>query len=238
MLPVIEGQIVRRVLLNYRTDPAVVARLLPPPLEVLTHHGHAIVGICLIQFAQLRPKGAPSALGLASQNAAHRVAIRFKQNGQWCDGVFIWRRDTDCRLISLLGGRLFPGVHDHARFEILEGGEHFEMKMKTRLGDADVAYAAKVSREWKAASVFKNFEEACAFFKRGDCGFSCAQSANLEGIQLRTLEWKMEALDVTDVQSTFYENPEKFPRDSLKFDCGLLMRNIPHEWHEIDNPEI
>jgi hypothetical protein len=110
MLPALEGVIRRRLLLNFRMDPGLVAPLLPEPLEVLTHSRFAIVGICLIGIERLRPKGLPSWLGLTSENMAHRIAIRYPTSTGMSDGVFIWRRDTDQCLVSLLGGRLFPGV--------------------------------------------------------------------------------------------------------------------------------
>src|SRR4051794_23051378 len=118
MLPVLEGVIRRRILLNYRADPAVVQRLLPAPLEVLTQNGFAILGICLIGMEHLRPKGLPSVLGMSSENMAHRVAIRCPTAAGLHDGVFVWRRDTDHCLSTLLGGRLFPGVQHGAGFAV------------------------------------------------------------------------------------------------------------------------
>jgi uncharacterized protein YqjF (DUF2071 family) len=122
VLPTLEGVIRRRVLLNFRADPKTVAALLPVPLEVLPYDGFAIVGVCLIGMEQLRPKGLPGTFGLSSENMAHRVAIRYPTDEGMKDGVFIWRRETDQCLVTLLGGRLFPGVHHHAGFVIDDGG--------------------------------------------------------------------------------------------------------------------
>jgi len=79
-----------------------------------------VAGICLIRLERLRPKGLPAAVGLASENMAHRIAIRYPTPDGPSDGVFIWRRDTDQALVSLLGGRLCPGVHGKAAFEVAE----------------------------------------------------------------------------------------------------------------------
>jgi uncharacterized protein YqjF (DUF2071 family) len=46
MIPVIQGVIDRRLLLNYRVDADVVATLLPAPFRPKIHTGYAIVGIC------------------------------------------------------------------------------------------------------------------------------------------------------------------------------------------------
>ena len=79
MLPLIQGVIARRMLLNFRADPNVVQRLLPAPLQVDQQHGHAIVGVCLIRLENLRPQGIPGPLGLSCENMAHRVAIRYQR---------------------------------------------------------------------------------------------------------------------------------------------------------------
>ena len=109
MLPVIQGLIARRVLLNFRADPEVVQKLLPRPFEAETFQGHALVGICLIRLEQIRPRSFPRWLGLASENMAHRVAVRYPSKGNMKSGVFVWRRETGQKLVQMFGGRLFPG---------------------------------------------------------------------------------------------------------------------------------
>jgi len=120
MLPVIEGVIARRILLNWWMDPAVAQRLVPEPFEPTLVNGFAVAGICLIRLEQVRPAGVPAALGVASENIAHRFAVRYPEGGEWRDGIYILRRDTDSYLTTLLGGRLFPGVHRDAEFQVEE----------------------------------------------------------------------------------------------------------------------
>jgi uncharacterized protein YqjF (DUF2071 family) len=108
MMPLIQGVIARRILLNFRADADTVQRLLPAPLQVEQQHGHAIVGVCLIRLENLRPQGIPGPLGLSSENMAHRVAIRYPSSDGNRPGVFVWRRETDQRLVELLGGDSFP----------------------------------------------------------------------------------------------------------------------------------
>src|SRR5258708_17977515 len=111
-IPVIKGIIKRRLLVNFRADPAVVQRILPQPFRPKLHRGHALVGICLIRMEQIRPAGLPAALGLSSENAAHRIAV------EWTDaaalqreGAFIPRRDTGSSL-NLEAGLSFPPGRD------------------------------------------------------------------------------------------------------------------------------
>ena len=47
---------------------------------------------------------------------------------------------------------------------------------------------------------------------------------------MRCNNWHVDPLSVEDVRSNFFENESLFPKGSIGFDCGLVMRNIPHVW--------
>ena len=115
-IPTIRGVIDRRILVNFRADPSVLARLLPSPFRPKLVDGVGMAGVCLIHLKDIRPKFLPPLFGISSENAAHRIAVEWEQSGEPREGVFIPRRDTSSRLNTLLGGRLFPGVHHHATF--------------------------------------------------------------------------------------------------------------------------
>ena len=240
MLPVLEGVIARRVLLNFRADPAVAQRLLPPPLEVDPQEGSAIVGVCLIRLERLRPRGGPSPLGVSSENMAHRIAIRYPTPEGPKPGVFVWRRDTDHRLVQLFGGRVFPGVHGAANFAIIDADDRLQMEVTTSNHEADVAFSARRAIQWAATPAFSSFNEISEFFRKGDCGFSCSLKGDrLEGLQLKTLRWEMHPLELDRQECAFYADPNRFPPGSTIFDSALLMRGLPHQWHEItDIPDL
>jgi len=240
MLPVLTGLIARRVLLNFRADRDVVQRLLPEPFVAETYRGSAIVGVCLIGLQQLRPKGLPALVGLSSENMAHRVAVRYPVNGRMKPGVFIWRRETDQKLVQAFGGRLFPGVHRGATFRIEDDGERLTMEVASDDGETDVSFSAYACSELQSTSGFASFDDASKFFQQGDCGFSCSLKGNaVEGMQLKTLRWSMGSLAVELRKAAFYRNPLRFPAGSVEFDCGLIMRAAPHEWHEVrEVPEL
>jgi hypothetical protein len=209
-------------------------------LEVLTYSGFAIVGVCLIGLERLRPKGMPGAFGLSSENMAHRIAVRYPTRDGMHNGVFIWRRETNRRLVSLLGGRLFPGVHNRAGFVIDEGRDRLSVAVKTGGGLADVDFAGSYETAWQPDSIFPTFDNAVEFFRRGDCGFSCSlRAGRLDGLRLKTLQWEMSTLRSRRLYSAFFQDGERFSSKAIHFDCALLMRAIPHEWHEIsDVPEL
>ncbi|MGH8048012.1 MAG: DUF2071 domain-containing protein [Chthoniobacterales bacterium] len=231
-LPVIEGIIKRRLLINFRAEPVVVQRLLPASLRPKLHDGCAIVGICLIRLEQIRPAIAPLLPGISSENAAHRIAVEWTDDTGPKEGVFIPRRDTGSLLNAAAGGRIFPGEHHHARFEIEEGLRRIDFKMHSRDGAAIVEILAQQVRSLPAASCFSSVAESSAFFQGGCIGYSATcDPVRFDGVRLETARWQVHALDVLRVRSTFFEDPDRFPPGSVAFDHGLIMRNIPHRWH-------
>jgi hypothetical protein len=90
------------------------------------------------------------------------------------------------------------------------------------------------------ASIFPNFEEAVEFFRRGDCGFSCSlREGRLDGLQLKTLRWEMSPLCVRVLYLEFFQDEKRFLPGAITFDCALMMRGIPNEWHEMSEvPEL
>src|SRR6185295_11536296 len=108
-LPTIQGTIRRRILANFRVDPEVMQKQLPARFRPKLQNGFAVAGICMIGLEHIRPRLTPEAVGISSENAAHRVAVLWDEDGSVREGVFISRRDTNSQLNVLFGGRVFPG---------------------------------------------------------------------------------------------------------------------------------
>lgn len=235
-LPVIQGLIDRRMLINFRLTPDVMARLLPPPFEPRLIHGCAMAGICLIRLREIRPRGWPLMLGIASENAAHRFAVTWKDGGNLREGVFIPRRDTSSYLNSLVDGRIFPGVHHRSAFEINEKDDHFSVSVKTENDSPLLSVETKLAKSLSTASIFNSLREASDFFASGSVGYSVTRHANeFDGLELHTTKWQMEPLEVSAWRSSYFEDERQFPKGSITFDSGFLMRNIPHEWRKQSN---
>jgi len=192
-LPTIAGVIRRRLLLNFRVDPQVIGRQLPAPFVPKLHGGYGIAGICLIRLEAIRPRGFPRALGLSSENAAHRIAVQWPGERGLEEGVFIPRRDSNSLVNQLAGGRVFPGEHHAARFKVMEEGEAVSLEMLSVDGEASVRVTAAVAGSLPAGSVFSSVEEASRFFEPGSLGYSATHDeGTLHGVVLRTKTWHVE----------------------------------------------
>jgi uncharacterized protein YqjF (DUF2071 family) len=236
-LPVLRGLIRRRLLVNFRADPAVVQRLLPAPFRPKLHAGQAIVGVCLIRLEEIRPSGLPAMLGLASENAAHRMTVLWTDDAHAeREGVYIPRRDTGSWLNRLAGGRIFPGEHHPARFDVRDDGRTIDFSMRSDDGAVRVHLHGRETQQLPASSRFASLEESSRFFEGGSLGYSATRdSARLDGLTLRALRWAVSALEVDQVESSYFADPALFPPGSIEYDHTLIMRDIPHEWHSAEN---
>ena len=136
-VPVVQGVIARRLLVNFRVRPDVLAALLPAPFQPKLVNGFGLAGICLIRLEQVRPRGLPAFVGLSSENAAHRIAVEWAADGKLSEGVFIprhgrmveprARRAALSRLASSSGfqggGRRRTGADRSLRQGRRDGGE-------------------------------------------------------------------------------------------------------------------
>lgn len=235
-LPVVHGIIRRRILVNYRVDPVVMQSLLPPRFAPKLHDGHAIAGICLIRLEAIRPRLVPAFLGLSSENAAHRVAVTWATDTGRKEGVFIPRRDTGSLLNRLAGGRLFPGEHHGAAFDVRESGDAVDLSMQSRDGAVSVRVRGHASGAWPPTSCFPTLATASGFFEPGSLGYSVTgEPGRLDGIELRTHGWQVEPFHVDDLHSSFFSDRTRFPEGSAEFDDALIMRHLSHEWHGSDD---
>lgn len=229
--PALVGTIERRLLVNYRVDAGVLARFLPPPFRPQLVGGAGLAGICMIRLARLRPAGLPEAVGLTTENAAHRVAVEWDGPGGPGHGVYIPRRDTASRLTVVLGGRLFPGEHHRAGFRVREAGGRYEAAFASADGTARVAVAAELAPGLPAGSVFASLAQASAFFEAGSLGYSATRRpGRFEGLELRCSTWRIEPLRVTRAESSFFGDESVFPAGSAELDSAFVMRDIPATW--------
>ena len=230
-LDTIHGIIDRRVLLNYRLDPDALRRVLPPPFQPKLYDGHGVGGVCMIRFKELRPRFLPSWLGLASENAAHRIAVQWEQDGEQREGVFIPRRDTNSWLNKTLGGRVFPGIFQRSRFEGCETDSSVSLRIIREDGGTEIAFAGHLADRLPATSIFPTLEEAAGFFSLGATGYSATYSDDhYHGMELHSLNWTVSPLAIDEAESCFFDDPQRFPSGAAELDCALLMRGIEHEW--------
>ena len=113
---VVRGLLRRRLLVNAVVDPDEAAHRLPAGLRPHETPLGTVVGCCLLDIIDLRPRMLPATAGIRQRAAAHRISAEWENGaGETIVGVWVPGRRTDSRLAVALGGRWFPGVHEPAR---------------------------------------------------------------------------------------------------------------------------
>jgi hypothetical protein len=238
-LPAITGLIRRRLLVNYRVEPEAIGKILPEGFRPKLHQGNAIAGICLIRLEEIRPKAFPAWAGITSENAAHRIAVLWDEEGKTREGVFIPRRDTSSLANHLAGGRIFPGEHSLAEFDVVDADGDIRMEIRSKDGRMALRLEATETEDFPSSSCFGSLAESSAFFEPGSVGFSVTKDCcRLDGIRLETHRWEMKQLAVSSVDSSFFDDPAVFPPGGAVFDHALIMRDIPHDWHEVPERRV
>jgi hypothetical protein len=234
MKPSAHGKIERRILINFAADPNVVEPLIPEGYELHIVNSKAVVGICLIRLAQMRPKFVPAFFGIHSENIAHRIALRYAhEDGTENAGVFVPIRHTNSWITSNIGSRFFTGVYDPATFKVREQNGIYDIEARSRDGEMRIAIEAHDAEEF-TSNLFGSLEEVSSFFECGSVGFSPDRGGcEIEGVKMTAQGWNMQPLEVHKVESSFYDNEEVFPKGSVAFDCALIMKDLPVLWSPV-----
>jgi hypothetical protein len=232
--PTLEGIIERRLLINYRADPEVVAGMVPPPFRPQLVAGQAVVGICLLRLGELRPLGFPRFVGQRSENAAHRIAVEWDTDDGVAQGVYIERRDSHSMLNVAAGGRIFPGRHYRSHFSVYESGFDYSVGFHSADGLVAAQVEAHLSPTLTGSHLFPDLASASDFFRAGSIGYSDGGSGHrLDGMALDTDRWQIEPLTVELATSTCFDADGRFPQGSVALDCGLIMRNVAVRWRSV-----
>jgi hypothetical protein len=171
---------------------------------------------------------------LRSENAAHRIAVEWDTPAGVATGVWIPRRDTASLVNIALGGRIFPGQHNRARFRVDEVGQRLGVAYASTDATTSVDVSVELCSEFSDSLLFRDLTDASRFFSDGSVGYSATcQPGRHDGLELQTTAWRVEPVNVIRAESSFFDDAKRFPPGSATLDCGLLMRNVPVSWRAL-----
>lgn len=230
MTPTIESTIERRLLVNFGADPTVVQALLPAGFRPALVRDAAVVGICILRLANVRPTGTRVPFGVRSESAAHRMAVEWDaDDGTTALGVYVPRRDTSSRLSSLLGGRVLAGVLRHADISVEERRGHLSVHVDGEDG-LRLEVVARETSTW-SSGLFASVEEASAFFHEGCVAYSPnPRHQAIDGVQLDSTAWIGSPMEVMRLHSSVLSDTHLFPTGSLVYDSALIVRDVRATW--------
>jgi hypothetical protein len=229
----LRSMVERRLLVNYRVDPGFAVRQLPPGFRPQLVRGWAVAGICLLRLGRVRPTALPGKTwGLGSENAAHRYAVEWDTPAGPASGVYIRRRDSGSLLNVLAGGRVFPGHHGRATFEVVETDTEMHVRYATTdcTTRVDVAGTIQPDGWWQGSELFDSFAAASEFFRRGHDGYSPRRSGRFDGMRLCCDEWRLRPFAIERAVSSVYD---AYPAGAASLDCALVMTDVPVRWQSL-----
>ena len=211
----------RRLLINYRLDAEYANTLLPQTMRPQLVDGSAVAGVCLVGLERVSPVSNRLG-GVRSENAAHRIAVEWDEQGSTAQGVFIFERHSSSLPSVLFGGRAFPGVHRRARFTTFDTDERHKVSMRSR--DQHLEVDVQLSDEW-GSTLFPSLQAASDFTRAGRIGWSRGHDqTTLEPVALTASDWSMRGAEVRELRSSFFDS---MPAGVATIDGALVMRNLP-----------
>jgi hypothetical protein len=219
----------RRLLVNYRIAPDLIAPRLPAGFRPQLVSGWAVGGVCFIRLADTRPAGLRLRIGGRSENVAHRFAVEWDAGGKTCTGVYIPRRDTNSRVVALAGGPLFPGVHRRATFTVSESPAQIAIGVASCDGDVHLEVMVRSAARLRS-ELFSSVQAAMNFFREGSTGWSPSSDGNLDQVRLVSDQWDARPVTVTRMVSSLFDDDRAFPSDKCNLDSALLMENLDATW--------
>jgi hypothetical protein len=236
-IPIIRGVVRRRLLVNYRVDAGVMRDWLPAPFEPMLHQGWAVAGVCLLRVEQMPRSLARFGRGLGSENAAHRVAVRWTEGSEVHEGVYVCSSHTDSLLGHLARRGVLPGEQRRARFRVEDDGREIGLSMRSANRRVVVELAGHATAAMPPSSIFNSIREASVFFERGSVGYAPSEGGSgYVGVAADAPHWAVHPLAVTHVSSSFFDDETRFPAGSAEFDHALVMRDVEHIWRGL--PEL
>ena len=165
--PHLRGEIERRLLVNYRVDPHVAARILPGPFRPQLVDGYSaqLPGSASSVSAECGRQYIPRWAGLRSENAAHRMAVEWGDPSTPESGVYIPRRDSNSWINTALGGRIYPGEHHHARFAVSETAEEIQVAYSAHDGSARVDVKVRLAQQLPESVLFDSSKKPPPFLR-------------------------------------------------------------------------
>lgn len=100
-----------------------------------------------------------------------------------------------------------------------------------------ISIDARETTNFNPQSLFGTLENASSFFEKGDLDYS-PNGDQFDGLQLKAYKWEVRPLDVSNVESSFFENKDIFPVGSVAFDNALLMTQVEHEWKSVFSKQL
>lgn len=185
--------------------------------------GTTVVGCCLLEISDLRPRALPAVTGVRVRAAAHRISVEWiAATGETEVGVYVPMRHTDSRLAAALGGRWFPGVQQHARIVVARTATHLDWQVGDLESDRGCGLQVRVDTNTPMTDPTPSLCSTCV---DPTLGLSPDHHDRLEAARMAPDSRNVRAVHVEELHSTFFDGFE-----SATPATAYLMEDLGVRW--------
>lgn len=203
------GRIDECLLISLRTPAEGVERLVPRPLELVTHGGFAFFNVVVCHIDRMRPRGVPRGLGMSYHHVAYRLLVRAARgDGTVFRGLHFLRSDADSRVVSA-GGNIASDFRFHAaRVELGSDAGEVRGRVVSRDGTGNAEIRCDLGGEaaLPSGSCFSSMEEARHVLKYTPMGLAPrgARKVALAEVFRRECDWDERAVHVAEARWSYF----------------------------------
>ena len=233
-LPVIRGVIDRRILVNYRVDPGVLAALLPAPFRPKLVAASGMVGrLPDPPEARCGPRFLPPLAGDLLRERRPPRRRRMGRGGRRREGVFVPRRDTDSRLNRLGGRAALPRRPlTTPAFTVRGDGRPLPRRPPQRRRRTSLSVVGGVNAAVAGGVGLRLARGGLRLLRGGLAGvLRDAPARPARGAGAAAPRWRVEPLAGRAGGVQLLRGPVALPAGVGRVRLALLMRGIDHEWH-------
>ena len=218
------GRLERTWIFNYHTPAEEAARILPPPLEPITHKGCAFWGVVISRVGVMRPKPLPALVGVSYWHIGYRLHARFRDK----EGIWFARSDCDSALMTAAGNWLTDYNFHTATMSRVGVNGSSELLVDSVGGQAWVSLNPHTATRLPPQSAFGSLDEAAAFLKYNPRGISRSPdgSVNIVDITRDESAWRTRRIEAP--HPCYWEF---FQDKHVQPEIGFEVEPIAYQWN-------
>jgi hypothetical protein len=218
----------RRILILYRVSAAALEQRLSAAVELRQMADCALAGIAFRRRRTMRSRLVPARFG-TSQCATHFVRLPTSSVPGHPAGVLALRHDSTSRWEVWWTA---AGGGHHARFRVVDSADSLEL-----VGDSDdrqmhLFLRAQVARSLPDGSMFRSVPQAAECLAADLAGLGLLRTAHGAGQGGVWSHLRLEPLDVTRLESSFFDRWREQCPGLVEFDSAFSLREDQLAWSQ------
>lgn len=220
-----------RIIVLYRCAPQRLGPLLPDGLAPREFRGYALAGLALVRRRIWRGALWPERMSTVA-NLLHFVDSHRERDDLGAGETLVLRCDTSSRLSAILRTpRRFRQRQNHAQFRIRQESGAISIDCRSDDRSMHVAFRARPQRDPPDSSLFRSPEQLRQLLHEQLRYLDLLPSTDRpkaaagEGVRRHLIPLRVEHL-----QSSYFDDTERFPAGAAEFDSAYWLRSEEVVW--------